>query len=81
MTELLPNTRIVVAQKHLHNSNYDIISGELISIEGNMAVVELENEGILRKVPVASVSAADSLLGALTERSNEAPVLDRLPKR
>lgn len=79
--ELKPNMRIVVMQKQLHSKNYDIIPGELVSVQGTHAVVELENEGILRSVPIAAISAADALLGNLTDRANEESIVDLTRRR
>lgn len=78
---LEPNSQIVVYQKQRYTNNTDILSGEFISQEGDQAIVMIEGEVVPRKIAMTSISAAAPLLGDLTDRPNEMPVLDQTPQR
>lgn len=81
MDGLQEGSAVFVAEKQTHGNISLITSGELISVQGNQAVVMLEGEDVPRSVSVASVSPAEPVLGNMSGLFNEMPVIDMTPRR
>jgi hypothetical protein len=78
--KLEPNDRIAVSQKQVNLNSSVITTGELVCVNGNTATVLLEGEAVAREVPLASVVAADALMGSLSDRRNEQSIINMLPR-
>ena len=77
--DLASNTRVTVSQSRLHGNISEISSGELVSIQGNMATVVLDGHFIGTEVPVSSLVPEDDSLGSMSGRPNEHAVLNLTP--
>ena len=73
------NSRIAVKQSQINNSSQVITVGELICVNGDKATVMLDDELVARQVNLSSITLADALVGGLTDRPNEAAILDMIP--
>jgi len=73
------NDQVIVSIPQLHTRASLLEKGEVISIEGNHAQVQLQGEDIPRTVPVDRLAPAEAVFGSgMTGRPNELPVIDAI---
>lgn len=75
-----PNSKVIVSQKQTYSNSSVLTAGEVVSIQGDRAIVQLEGDAVVRSVPLTSLQDHDAVLGSLSNSPHEQSIIDMSPK-